>query len=336
MPTAPGSTGPAAEQTAITTKTTPAKRTAWYKSRVFKILAPAALMILVVALVLHSVKPKELEAAIEKMNPWWFLAAFGVAVLSWVGSTITLLAFAPKKLPVRDAYLTELASSYVGVAAPAGLGSIALTLRFLTKQGVETAQAVSTVVLVQLSQFLSSAVLVTIGILVAGVSPDVKIKWRIVAIVAAAVVAVLATILLVPKWRSWATKELKDVWTRFYPRAVWALKHPKQLSMALAGSVWQTGCLATAFYFSLLAFGYHIGVLKIAAIYLVFNTLGAMIPSPGGVGTIEASLAAGLVAAGLHPAVALSVAVTLRLATFYAQIPLGFASFEYLSRKQLI
>ena len=61
-----------------------------------------------------------------------------------------------------------------------------------------------------------------------------------------------------------------------------------------------------------------------------------MIPVPGGVGPIEATLTVGMTAIGVSAAVALSAAVTFRLATFYLQIPIGWVAFEYMQRKKMI
>jgi len=57
------------------------------------------------------------------------------------------------------------------------------------------------------------------------------------------------------------------------------------------------------------------------------------VPTPGGVGTVEAALAAGLgTVAGLNPGVAFSVAVLFRVLTYWLRIPLGWAAMRGLQR----
>jgi len=65
-------------------------------------------------------------------------------------------------------------------------------------------------------------------------------------------------------------------------------------------------------------------------IYLLGNAVGALIPTPGGIGTIDLALATGLTSAGLSPAVALSVALIYRLLTYWARIPLGYFAMKWM------
>lgn len=308
----------------------------WWNSRWFRALLMAVLLGVALYLVLHSVDPEEFESALEKMNPWWFLAAFLVATVSWIGAALQIVIFAPKKVAFGGAILTEAASSFVGVVAPAGLGTIALSVRFLTRQQMTRAQAIATLVLVEVAQAITSFLLVVAAIAFAGISPDVKVPWREVAWIAAGALALIALALAVRRWREWLLGQIRDVWQRVHPQAVWAFKHPRQLAFAVGAVSLQTGSYVAAFVFSLMAFGQDVSALKVAAVYLVFNTIGSVIPVPGGVGTIEASLTAGLALIGVPAAVGLSAAVIFRLATFYAEIPLGWIAFEYMERKRMI
>ena len=49
------------------------------------------------------------------------------------------------------------------------------------------------------------------------------------------------------------------------------------------------------------ALGYTVPFAVLAITYLASNTVGSIVPSPGGIGPVELALTAGLVAAGLHP-----------------------------------
>ena len=317
--------------------TTPTpKSQKWWQKRPAKILIAVLFVAIVVFVVSLSIKPEEFEKAFKDMQPLWFIAAFAIGTLTWVGAAIPMKVFAPIEVPFRDALLTQVASSFVGVVAPAGLGALALSIRFLTKRGMQTSQAVATMILMELSQFLTSFILVLAAIFLVGVDPDIKIPWHIVGWVAFGVLVVALLALAIPKSRNWIFTQVKSVWTKAYPQAVWAFKHPKSLGLAMFGALLQTLSFAGAFMFSLLAFGATVDFWKVGAAYLVSNTLGSMIPVPGGVGSIEATLTVGMTAIGVSAAVALSAAVTFRLATFYLQIPIGWVAFEYMQRKKMI
>jgi uncharacterized protein (TIRG00374 family) len=75
------------------------------------------------------------------------------------------------------------------------------------------------------------------------------------------------------------------------------------------------------------------GIMDIAVVYLVANAAGAVIPTPGGLGTIEFALGAALVAAGLPKHIAPSVVVLFRALTYWARIPLGYFAMRYMRSK---
>lgn len=108
---------------------------------------------------------------------------------------------------------------------------------------------------------------------------------------------------------------------------------PGRLLAGLAGSVVMTLGFVLAFDASLGAFGLHVSLVQVAIVYLAGTTLGALVPTPGGAGTIEAALATGLgTVAGVNPGVAFSVAVLFRVLTYWLRIPLGWAAMRYLQR----
>jgi uncharacterized protein (TIRG00374 family) len=76
----------------------------------------------------------------------------------------------------------------------------------------------------------------------------------------------------------------------------------------------------------------HLGLVAAALVYLVGNAAGSLVPSPGGIGTIEVTLIAGLTAAGVNPGVAASAVILFRALTFWLPIPLGWLAFLRLQR----
>ena len=72
--------------------------------------------------------------------------------------------------------------------------------------------------------------------------------------------------------------------------------------------------------------------MKVAVVYLAGNTAGAIMPTPGGLGTVEVALTGGLTTIGLNAGVAASVAVLFRVLTFWLRIPLGWVAMRVLQR----
>jgi glycosyltransferase 2 family protein len=67
-------------------------------------------------------------------------------------------------------------------------------------------------------------------------------------------------------------------------------------------------------------------------VYLTGSTLGSIIPTPGGLGAVEAALTAGLTASGVPGAVAVSAVLLFRLLTFWLPVPVGWAAMHFLER----
>ncbi len=332
----PGSSGSGGSS--ATNSTTEKAPTKWYNKGWARFLFTAVFMAVAVYVVAKSVNPGEIEDALKKTNPWWLIACFFAAMPAWLGAAIPVVVFSPpdKNVSVQGVTLAQVAASFVGVAAPAGLGPIALTIRYLTKNGLTTAQALAANILTQLVQFMVSLVVVVGAIIVTGLNPDLHVPWRTVGLVLLGLLAALMLVVLVKRWRDWLISSSESLWDRIYPEAVWALKHPKKLSVALGASILQTVADVSSFLFAILAFGAEVNWWKAAATYLIFKTIGGMMPSPGGIGTVEASLAAGLAMVGVPTAQGVTIAVGYRIATFYAPIILGYIAFRYMERKKMI
>lgn len=102
-------------------------------------------------------------------------------------------------------------------------------------------------------------------------------------------------------------------------------KHrPQSLFGAYLCAAFQAGFTALAFWFCIRSFGLHLSYPVTFIIYAAGIVVGAITPTPGGLGGIEASLTAGLVAVhAASAAVALSVVLTYRVISYWIPILLG-------------
>ena len=73
-----------------------------------------------------------------------------------------------------------------------------------------------------------------------------------------------------------------------------------------------------------------------AVVFLAGSAIAATVPTPGGLGTAEAALSAGVAAAGLPGATAVSAALLFRLLTFWLPVPAGWIALNYLQRKEAL
>ncbi len=274
--------------------------------------------------------------AVKQANPWLIFVAFAFGCLPWLGAAIPLVAFSPKKIGLWETTLSQMAGSIVALVAPAGIGPAAASLRFLNKQKIATPVAVATVTLVQVSQFLTSVILLIVVVVATGTSLNLNLPTTTIIWVFAAVVTVLAAAFAIPTVRHWIIATVEPYWNQAYPQLLWILGHPKELGIAFLGNLLMNIGYIAAFGFSLAAFGMHLNVVTLSITYLISTTIGSLVPSPGGIGPVEAALTAGLQVAGIPAAVALSTAVVFRLVSFYGRLPIGWLALRHCEKKGLL
>jgi uncharacterized membrane protein YbhN (UPF0104 family) len=292
-----------------------------------------ALSIVVVTALVTTMNLDEITAALQAANPWWVVASFLLGAVTWFGAALTFVAFSPERLPLVRATLTQMAGSFVSLAAPAGIGPAALNLRMLTRRGVATPMAVATVALVQVSQFAVTVLLLVVLSIFTGSGGLIELpSITVLLTIAGVAVAVVAT-LLVPAIRRWVWEKARPTLEQVWPRLSQMLGQPARLALGLGGNVVMSLGYVLAFDAALAAFGQSLNLIDVAVVYLVGNALGALVPTPGGLGGVEAALTAGLTAAGVPASIALSTTILFRLVTYWGRVPFGWAAMRYLERK---
>ena len=275
---------------------------------------------------------QQVSAAVSQANIWWMLAALSFSVATYVGAGLTLVAFSPERLSLWRSTEVHLASAVVSLVAPAGVGGAAINLRFLNRKGVPTAVGVATVALVQVVQFVVTVVLLVVLAAMTGQSTGLTLPSGWVLVAAGAIVVVAAVVLTIPKARTWAWAKIEPTYRQVWPRLVWVMSNPMRLALGVGGALMLSLSYILSFSASLWAFGYTVPFAVLAITYLASNTVGSIVPSPGGIGPVELALTAGLVAAGVPYGVALSTAIVYRLVTFWIPIPVGWLSLQRLQK----
>lgn len=120
------------------------------------------------------------------------------------------------------------------------------------------------------------------------------------------------------------------------PVLVRVLANPREMVVAFVGIIIVNAGFIGAFGASLAAFGHSLSFPALAVTFLLSNTAGSVIPTPGGIGPVEAALTGGLTLAGITAAVALSTAVVFRLVTFYIQVPIGWLALRVMQKRDLV
>lgn len=113
-------------------------------------------------------------------------------------------------------------------------------------------------------------------------------------------------------------------------------RSPRKWPSAPPAACCSTWPRASGFWAALLAFGYHTNPIETTFIFLLANTLGSAVPTPGGLGAVEAALSVAFTAVGVPSTIAISATLVYRIAFYWLRIPIGALAMKWLDRHNLI
>jgi glycosyltransferase 2 family protein len=275
-----------------------------------------------------------LGSALRAADWRWGIVALGLSVATYVGASLSVSGFVSEKLGFVRTVLVQLASSFVTLVTPAAVGGVALNVRYLQRRKIPAPAAVASIAV---SQVVALALHVSLLVVFAAItgagdkSPIHPPTWSY--FVVAGLVAVACGVLAFPAGRRLVRARLSPTFGQVLPRLVEIAQRPAKLAEGIGGTV----LLCVAYIFCLVAsvaaFGGPVSIAKIGFVYLTGAALGSIIPTPGGLGAVEAALTAGLIAAGVPSGVAVSSVLLFRLLTFWLPVPLGWVALNYLERQ---
>jgi len=267
----------------------------------------------------------------------WGAAALLLSGLTYVGAAAALSGFVLERLKFGRTLLTQVACSFVTLVTPAAVGGVALNLRYLRKAKVASADAVASVGVSQVIAFTLHLILLVIFIAMTGSSHDTSIRppnWTFIAL--AVLVSVALVVLAVPAGRKLLLSRLISTLNQVVPRLLDIAQRPAKLAEGVGGALLVDAAYISCLAVSVRAFGGSLPIATVAVVYLTGSAIGSAVPTPGGIGAVEAALSAGLTAAGLHGTVAFSSVLLFRAVTFWLPVPLGWLSLNYLQRRDVL
>jgi uncharacterized membrane protein YbhN (UPF0104 family) len=275
--------------------------------------------------------------ALRQADWRWGAVALLLSALTYVGATWALSGFVLERLRFVQTFLTQVACSFVTLVTPAAVGGVALNLRYLRKRKLTSTDAVASIGVSQVIAFALHLTLLVIFIAVAGSSHDTSLRppgWTYIAL--AVLVSVALVVLAIPAGRKLLLSRLTSTVGQVIPRLLDLVQQPAKLAEGIGGALVvdfaYIGCLAV----SVRAFGGSLSFAAVAVVYLTGSAIGSAVPTPGGIGAVEAALSAGLTAAGLHGTVAFSAVLLFRTVTFWLPVPLGWIALNYLQHRDIL
>jgi glycosyltransferase 2 family protein len=264
----------------------------------------------------------------------WVGVAAVFAVITFIGAAMSLQGFVLEKLSLWRTFLAQLAAGFATLVTPPTLGTVAVNVRYLQKAGLHPALAAASVGVSQLLAFFAHLGLLALVGIVAGTQQDLSFDPPREVVIAVAVVALLVIgALPLPPVRRWLMGRLRPTFARVGPRLITVLQRPGKLAVGVGGILLLNLAFCACLVASVRAFDGGGSLAAIAIVYLAGSTLGQAAPTPGGVGAVEAVMTAGLVAAGVDGAIALSAVLLFRFLTFWLPTIPGYLSFQWMTRQ---
>jgi undecaprenyl-diphosphatase len=264
---------------------------------------------------------------------WWVVAAVGLSVVTYIGAAVALDGSVPERLPLAPNIGVQVATSFVGVAAPGG--ALALTGRFLQQRGIDTATAVAAVGVDTLAGVIVHLTLTGLFVALAGASGlrtfDLP-SLTTIGLIAAGVALVAVTGVVVPWSRSLLSTRVLPATKRSFAAVADIARQPGKMIELFGGSLTITMGYILALVVSVQAVGGEPAFTSIALVYLVGSVVSSIAPTPGGIGAVEATLIAGLTSAGMPSSTAVAAVILFRLATFWMPLLPGWVALVLLQR----
>jgi uncharacterized membrane protein YbhN (UPF0104 family) len=268
----------------------------------------------------------------------WLLAAAGATCLTWVAAAFTRQGAVVQPLPKGRLLATQFAAASANHLLPTGLGAGAVNLRFMTVCGVPLARSSAALALYLLAESVGRLGLLSVLLLafpdalrLGPLLPDGSAVPLLLGaagllVVAAAVVSLVRPLRIrVYNFLRDALGEARSVHTR--PARALAL-----WGGSLAFPALQAAGLAAVGQ----ALRLPVPVAHMALAYLAATVAVALVPTPGGLGSVEAALIVALVAVGGPAAVATAVVLAYRIITVWVPLLPGALTLGALVRFKVI
>ena len=263
----------------------------------------------------------------------WMLIGFICSSMTYVAATVALIGVVPERLNFWKTFQAQWAASFATLVAPPTLGSVAINVRYLTRQGMHRALAGASVAVSQVMTAISHVSLLLLAAIAAGTSSDFAFRPPKTAITVVIVVALVASVLAtIPDVRKWVSARVSPLVEQVVPRMSSLANQPAKLGAGIIGVLVLNAGYCLCLVASVRAFTPESSVAAISLVYLAGSVVAQAAPTPGGLGAVEAAVAAGLTATGIDGATAVSATLMFRVWTFWMPTIPGWLAFNNLQR----
>ncbi|RKN37089.1 lysylphosphatidylglycerol synthase transmembrane domain-containing protein [Streptomyces hoynatensis] len=277
--------------------------------------------------------------AVLRANGYGLLAAFATTALGWVAVSFARQGTVPERLPARRLLATQVAAASANHLLPSGIGAGAVNVRFLARCGVPAARYPAALALYLLAEGVSRlALLLAVFAVFPGALRPGALSPDLGGVPPAAVLAVvlLALALPVPFVAGRARRAVRRFLAHAFADIRSVHARPARALALWGGSLAFPLLQAAGLVAVALSLGLGVPAGHVVLAYLAASVLAAAVPSPGGIGSVDASLVLALAAIGAPVGAATSTVLAYRTVTVWLPLLPGALLLGALVRRRVV
>lgn len=272
----------------------------------------------------------EVLGALRDASWGWLAVAVLTGFVAILMSTFSILGSSRVPLPFWRTAAVQVAAAFAGRVTPGGAGFFGINLIYMERLGLRRSSAVGVTMLNQAGTGAVAFFLGIIGIFAIGTAGlprglSIPSGWPVV-------LSVVGALLLVGLVAAspWGRRRIVRPSLEVAKELLETLRHPVRAAQLFGGAFGYLLVSGLGLAATLAALTTNFSLLAVLTVFVIGNTIGHLVPSPGGLGAVEAALIAGLGAVGVPPTAAVTAVLASRLLTYWLPALPGIAMFRYL------
>jgi uncharacterized membrane protein YbhN (UPF0104 family) len=262
--------------------------------------------------------------------------AISCIAITYLLAASTYYFLTTTRLPYLRTVIVQLAAMFINRLVPSGIGAVGANFAYLKRQKFSTTQALTIVSINNILGLVGHATLIVIAlVLFSSQLPPIHLPSfpRVYSTVLLIILGVvLATFIARRRVRMRLVELLKTVRDQLLLYA----RKPQYFAFAYISSAGLTTANVGALYLCILALGVHVPFVVVLLAFTFGVGAGAALPTPGGLGGVEAGIVGALVAYGVPITQAVSAVVAYRLISYWLPLIGGGLALLYVQRKHYL
>jgi glycosyltransferase 2 family protein len=278
--------------------------------------------------------------ALADANLFYVVPLLIFTFLTFVAAALSLVGAVTGALPLGLTTTVQFAQTFLNRFTPYNAGGMTLRVRYLQKRGTDITSGAAAVGLTSAASGVMQVVLFVIFYLGAGAqAQSTNVEIPDVSTIAALILVILLAavgLLLIPWVRHKVFPPVIAILRNAFRTISTLSRNPVKMALLFGGAGASKLLYIAAFAASCLAFGVDLPFATVGALYLTATTIGSAVPTPGGLGGVEAALVGCLTAVGVDSDQAVAIMLVFRGATFWLPVLPGYICFWFLERKEVV